>query len=141
MSRSNNNNNNSNSFKKRKFFVPTLIIFTFFLFAIIPDQLHLFLFYIYDIGSVTFLNAILLLYVVGFICDAAIYIFFQKTTYAILCKKLRRLLSDNIVNPDVNFAEKPCRGGNHGVSEVNKQVEDSNKLSEQSNNASSSNIE
>ena len=111
-------NNNNNSFKKRKFFVPTLIIFTFFLFAIIPDQLHLFLFYIYNIGSNTFLNTILLLYVVGFICDASIYIFFQKTTYSILRKKLRTFSTNMQVAPDTTFVDKSCRRESRFVSEM-----------------------
>ena len=110
--------NNNSSFKKRKFFVPTLIIFTFFLFAIIPDQLHLFLFYIYDIGSNTFLNTILLMYVVGFICDAVIYIFFQKTTYSILRKKLKLLSNKNNVAPETVATDKPDRRGSELVAET-----------------------
>jgi len=110
--------NNNNSFKKRKFFVPTLIIFTFFLFAIIPDQLHLFLFYIYDIGSNTFLNTILLMYVVGFICDAVIYIFFQKTTYSILRKKLKLLSNKNNVAPETVATDKHDRRGSELVTEM-----------------------
>jgi len=107
------NASSSQSLKKRKFFVPTLIIFTFFWFAIIPDQLHLFLFYIYGIGSTTFLNAILLLYVIGFICDAVIYIFFQKTTYKILRKFLRRIFSPNIVDPENENSDKMARRNSH----------------------------
>lgn len=97
---------------KKKFFVPTLIIFTFFLFAIIPDQLHLFLFYIFNIGSNILLNIILVLYVIGFICDAVIYIFFQKTTYNILCKKFRNLFSNNIVRPEGSSFERTRRRSN-----------------------------
>lgn len=77
------------TFKRRKFFVPTLIIVTFFFFAIIPDQLHLFLFYLYDAGSNKALDAILTLYVIGFICDALIYIFFPKGNRTMLKKMFK----------------------------------------------------
>jgi len=125
------NLNSKNTLKKRKFFVPTLIIFTFFLFAIIPDQLHLFLFYIYDIGSNTFLNAILLLYVVGFICDAAIYIFFQKTTYKILRRKLNALsrslniFKSNSINPDTNTERRESNFQTVAEQTVGVEAEDS----------------
>lgn len=99
------NRNRSNAFGKPKFFVPTLIIFTFFFFAIIPDQLHLFLFYIYDIGSKLLLNIILTLYVIGFICDAVIYIFFQRTTRQILRMKIHQLFpfSGSSVHPNSEY--------------------------------------
>lgn len=100
------NNNGSEAFGKPKFFVPTLIIFTFFLFAIIPDQLHLFLFYIYKIGSDLVLSIILTLYVIGFICDAVIYIFFQRTTREILRKKVHQVFPffNNTVHPSSDLA-------------------------------------
>ena len=75
-------------FRRRKMFVPTLILFTFFLFAIIPDQLHLFMFYVYRRGSDLMMSIILTLYVTGFICDACIYIFLQKGVRILLMKKL-----------------------------------------------------
>ena len=75
-------------FRRRKMFVPTLILFTFFLFVIIPDQLHLFMFYVCKKGSDLMMHIILTLYVTGFICDACIYIFLQKSIRNLLMKKL-----------------------------------------------------
>lgn len=62
-----------------KLFPPFLILITFFIFAIAPDVANLFLFYIYDeVGTNLHSNILLTLYVIGFICDALIYIFLQS---------------------------------------------------------------
>ena len=80
----------NNTFTRHKFFVPTLILLNFCFFVIIPDQLHLFLFYIYKTGSPNMMNIILMLYAIGFICDALIYTFLQPITRKILFRKLRQ---------------------------------------------------
>ena len=69
-------------------FVPTLILLTFFLFAIMPDQLHLFMFYLYKRGSDLMMIIILMLYVTGFISDACTNIFLQNSICILLMKKL-----------------------------------------------------
>ena len=74
--------------RKQNFFVPSLIIVTFVLFVIVPDTLNLFLFYISKQGTSTHSNVLLIMYALGFIADATIYIFLQKQIRNSLFRKL-----------------------------------------------------
>ena len=83
-----NTNANERTVRKTNFFVPTLIIITFIIFVIAPDIANLILFYITKTGTNLHSNILLLFYVLGYICDATIYIFLQKNIRKLLFKKL-----------------------------------------------------
>ena len=79
---------------KRGFFTPTLLIITFLIFWLIPDQLFFWdLFTIYyrlvdePIFGDLFFEMIKSCYPFGFISDAVIYIFFQKEVFSYLKRK------------------------------------------------------
>ena len=62
-----------------RIFPPFLIILTFGMFVVAPDTVNLYLFYISEKGTNFHANILLLFYVLGFISDAVIYIFLQKS--------------------------------------------------------------
>jgi hypothetical protein len=93
----NNNNQNKNKqkkpsvFQKRNFFAPTLILFTFILFVLIPDTFNLFFHYMETIKwSEDTQNILLCFYSLGFIMDGLIYIFLQKHLRNMLLKVCSR---------------------------------------------------
>ena len=78
-------------FRRRNFFAPTLILFTFVLFVVIPDTLNLFFHYAETIKlSEDTQNILLCLYSLGFIMDGFIYIFLQKHLRNMLLKVCSR---------------------------------------------------
>lgn len=68
-----------NKLKCARIFPPFLIILTFAMFVVAPDTVNLYLFYISEKGTNFHANILLLFYVLGFISDAVIYIFLQKS--------------------------------------------------------------
>ena len=79
-------------FLKKKFFPPFLIIVAFFIFVLIPDLLNLVFLHVLKLKESPMINSIIqVLYVIGFICDALIYIFLQPHVARLLYSKLRLL--------------------------------------------------
>ena len=65
--------------RRRNFFAPSLILFTFVLFVVIPDSLNLLFHYSKTLHwTEDTQNILLCLYSIGFIMDGLIYIFLQK---------------------------------------------------------------
>lgn len=64
--------------KRKKFFLPFLIILSFFLFVVIPDITNLLLFYVYETGVHWHAQVLYIFYTCGYTCDALLYIFLQK---------------------------------------------------------------
>lgn len=78
-------------FKRRNFFAPSLIVFSFILFVVIPDMLNLLINYMKIItGTESTQNILLCLYSIGFITDGIIYIFLQNHLRTMLMKLLSR---------------------------------------------------
>ena len=82
---------------KRGFFTPTLLVITFCIFWLIPDQISFwdtFCAYHYRRSFLTeiFQKIIKNLYPFGFISDAVIYIFFQKEVFLYLKRKCRHVV-------------------------------------------------
>ena len=74
---------------KKNFLPPFLILFNFMVFVIAPDTTNLFLFYIQGNGKQLHTNVLTILYIIGFINDAIIYIIFQRNLRTLFFKKLR----------------------------------------------------
>ena len=74
---------------KKNFLPPFLILFNFMVFVIAPDTANLILFYIKRTGKLLHTNVLTILYIIGFINDAIIYIIFQRHLRKIFFKKLQ----------------------------------------------------
>ena len=97
-----------NKLKCVKIFPPFLIILTFSMFVVAPDTVNLYLFYISEKGTNFHANALLLFYVLGFISDAVIYIFLQKSMRSHFLKTF----CGNTKNPtsSLNFIQNSNNG-------------------------------
>lgn len=76
--------------KKVNFIPPFLIIFNFIVFVIAPDIANMTFFYLTDSGEQIHTNTLVIIYVVGFINDAIIYIFLQLHLRKLLFTTLKR---------------------------------------------------
>lgn len=85
-------------YRKKKFFPPFLIMISFVLFVVLPDIANLLLFYVFKNGITLHSNILSTFYVLGFICDAVIYVFLQKHVrkqfYRIFRMKIVPITSD-----------------------------------------------
>ena len=83
---------------KKHFLPPFLILFNFMVFVIAPDTANLFLFYIKRNGKLLHTNVLTILYIIGFINDAIIYIILQQHLRTLFFKKLRCKRENNKQN-------------------------------------------
>lgn len=84
---------------RRNFFPPFLIVLSFVLFVILPDITNLMLFYVFNVGTTLHSNILLTFYVLGFICDAVIYIFLQNHIRRQFYKMFRAKTAPDMVTP------------------------------------------
>lgn len=82
-------------FRKSRFYIPVLLITTFFLFMIIPDLTYLFVAIIYESPSDTLSICCWISYATSNIVDAWIYIYLQVPVRRLLKRKLSCLLFVN----------------------------------------------
>ena len=91
--------------RKRTFFVPSLIVFTFTLFVYIPDATYFIKFIVYHDRLDWLAKASTIFYSVGFISDAAIYIFLRRE----LRQLFRRTAGGNRTTTFAETTELPMK--------------------------------
>ena len=99
--------------KNSKFYIPTLLIITFFIFIVIPDTTVLIYFIILKKDSKILHSVFIISYTLALKIDATIYIFFQKAVRELLLRKVctlhkRKEMSSSSSSGTCKFTGQQC---------------------------------